>query len=228
MNSSNSLKITNLVLYTYWRSSSSWRVRIALNLKNISHELKPTHLVKGEHKTDEFKKMSIIAKIPVLQFDLEKNDEIKRNYLPESMAICEFLEEAYPQTQKLFPDDLVVRAKVRAFCSEIACNIQPIQNMPVLNRIAEIGSDKSEWAKEWIGKGLDIVEKMVGETKGKYIFGDSITLADAFLIPQLYNARRFNVDMSNYTNILEVEKNLNVEEAFIKAHPDNQPDFEKA
>lgn len=231
MNSINSsaTKYTNLVLYSYFRSSSSWRVRIAMNLKNIKYEIKPTHLVKGENKTDDFGKINPIKKIPLLQFEVidENSQKSRTDYIPESMAICEFLEEAFPESEvKLLPQDLLLRAKVRAFCSQIACNIQPIQNLPVLNRVQELGVDKKEWAQEWISKGLDTVEIMLGMTKGKYCFGDTLTLADAFLVPQLFNARRFGVDMKSYVNILEVESNLNSLEAFKAAQPENQIDFE--
>lgn len=217
----NSYNFSNFVLYSYWRSSSSWRVRIALNLKNIPYQVHPVHLLKAEHNTIEFSEKNPIQKIPVLEFTSQDN---QKNYLAESLAICEFLEEI--SDFKLLPQDIVQRAKVRAFCSEIACNIQPIQNLPVLNRIQEIGSNKMDWAKEWITKGFESVEKLLSSSKGKYSFGDELSLADAFLIPQIYNARRFGVEMVKFPNIVEIEKNLSTLEAFIQAHPDNQPDFE--
>ena len=214
----------NIKLYSYWRSSCSWRVRIVLNIKNIQYKITPVHLVKngGEQFNQEFTKINPIQRVPVLE--LEHNSQII--HLVESTAICEFLEEIYPETP-LLPSDPVSRAVVRSICSEIASNIQPIQNLSVLNKVETLGANKSEWAVYWMTKGLDALEIIISKTKGKYCFGDNITLADAFLIPQLYNARRFKVDVSKYISILEVEKNLNEIEAFKLAHADNQPDTEK-
>jgi maleylacetoacetate isomerase len=212
---------TNFVLYSYWRSSSSWRVRTVLNLKKIKYEIKPIHLLKAENKSEEFKKINPIEKIPVLEFSYLD----KTLHIAESLAICEFLEEIAPEV-KLLPTDIVERAKVRSMCCEIACNIQPLQNLPVINRVQELGYNKVDWAKEWIGKGLEVVEKLLANTCGKYSFGDNVTLIDAFLMPQVYNARRFGVDLSQFPNITEVDKNLSSLDEFVASHPDNQPDFE--
>jgi maleylacetoacetate isomerase len=214
-------KFTNFVLYSYWRSSSSWRVRTVLNLKKIKYEIKPIHLLKAENKSEEFKKINPIEKIPVLEFT-HLNQTI---HIAESLAICEFLEEIAPEV-RLLPNDILQRAKVRSMCCEIACNIQPLQNLPVVNRVQELGYNKVEWAKEWIGKGLEVVEKLISNTRGKYSFGDDITLIDAFLVPQVYNARRFGLDLSPFPNISEVDKNLSSLDEFIASHPDNQPDSE--
>jgi maleylacetoacetate isomerase len=223
MNSNIEKKYFNFVLYSYWRSSCSWRVRIVMNMKNINYEIKPVHLVKGEQKSEEFEKLNPTKRVPLLQFHLGEKENVIS--IPESSAICEFLEETFPEIP-LLPSDPIARAKVRAICCEIACNIQPIQNLSVINRIQEIGGNKMDWAKEWISKGLDEVEKLLIQTRGKYSYGDEVTMADAFLIPQLYNARRFAVEMNNYSNILEIEKNLSSIEAFKLAAPESQPDFE--
>jgi maleylacetoacetate isomerase len=191
-------------------------------MKGLKYDINPVHLVKAENKSNEFEKINPFKKIPLLQFNSEIGELI---YMPESMAICEFLEEAFPDV-KLLPTDLIGKSKVRAICTEISCNIQPLQNLPVLNKIQEIGYDKLIWAKDWIEKGLSDVEKMITSTRGKFCYGDNVTLADAFLIPQLYNARRFGVNLNNFTNIIEIENNLNNLEAFINAKPENQIDFE--
>jgi maleylpyruvate isomerase len=211
-------------LYSYWRSSCSWRVRIVLNMKNIHYTITPIHLVKdgGEQLKDQFIYINPVQRVPVLEFERDG----KMIHLIESSAICEYLEEQYPEPA-LLPKDCLEKAVVRSLCSEIGSNIQPIQNLAVINRVATIGGNKVEWANYWIAKGLDALEIMLSKTRGKYCVGDSITLADAFLIPQLYNARRFNVDMSKYPIITEIEKNLVDIEAFKNAHPDNQPDAEK-
>jgi maleylpyruvate isomerase len=214
-------KCKNLNLYSYWRSSCSWRVRIVLNHKGIDYEYTPVHLIKegGQQFKENFTKLNPMQRVPVLEFDYEG----KKVHLAESMAICEFLEEEYPE-KHLLPKDHFLRGKVRAICSEIASGIQPLQNLSVLNRIETLGLNKTEWAKEHITKGLNAVEILVSETKGKYCVGDEISFADAFLKPQLYNARRFDIDLTVYPNLIEVEQNLNSLEAFIEAHPDKQPD----
>lgn len=213
-------KLSKLVLYSYWRSSSSWRIRIILNLKKIQYEIKPVNLLKGEHKTEEFLAINPLHKIPAL---IVTDNNNKSFNLAESTAIAEFIEETYPEP-RLLPQDIFEKAKVRTVCSEVACNIQPIQNLPVLNMINELGQDKAAWAKTWITRGLQDLEKLLLTTRGKYCVGDNVTLADAFLIPQLYNARRFNVDFNEFPNIAEIEKNLVELEAFKQAHADNQPD----
>jgi maleylacetoacetate isomerase len=218
------LKYKNFNLYSYWRSSCSWRVRIALNHKGIEYKTTAIHLVKegGQQLKDDFAKLNPMQRVPALEFEADGKHQV----LVESMAICEFLEEVFPE-KSLLPKDSVLRGKARAICSEIASGIQPLQNLSVLNHVEKLGFNKSEWAKEYITKGLTALEKLVEETKGKYCVGDEVTLADAFLVPQLYNARRFNVDVAAFPNIQEIEKNLSEVEAFISAHPDKQPDAEK-
>ena len=219
------LSIENIVLYSYWRSSCTWRIRIAMNIKGIKYEIKTVHLVKNEQSSDEFLAKNPIGRVPLLEFTLRDGDNVTNHSIAESTAILEFLEEVFPDTS-LYPSNLVDKAKVRMICSEVASNIQPIQNLTVLNKLEELGCNKLEWAKYWIEKGLSALELIISETKGKYSFGDNITLADAFLIPQLYNARRFNINIDDYPNIANIEKNVQEIEAFINASPDKQPDFQ--
>jgi maleylacetoacetate isomerase len=214
---------SNLVLYSYWRSSCSWRIRIVLNLKKINYEIYPINLLKSEQKNEKFAELNPFKKVPAFSFEVEEQGQTKKILLQESSAICEFLEENFSEINVL-PKDTIDRAQVRAVCSHIACNIQPIQNLPVLNRIEELGFNKAEWAKEWITKGLKDLDNMVTSCRGKYCFGDKITLADAFLVPQLYNARRFNIEMGQFPNLVEIEANLKEIEAFRLASPENQPD----
>jgi maleylacetoacetate isomerase len=209
-------------LYSYWRSSCSWRVRTVLNQKGIDYKITPIHLVKNEQFSDDFTKLNPIQRVPVLEFEYNG----KKVQLVESTAICEFLEDAFPD-KPILPKDHLLKGKVRAICSEIASNIQPLQNLCVLNHLEKLGQNKMEWGKEYIAKGLSAVDVLVNETKGKYCVGDEVSLADAFLVPQLYNARRFNVDLSVYPSLLEIEKNLGELDAFINAHPDKQPDANK-
>jgi maleylacetoacetate isomerase len=214
---------SNFILYSYWRSSCSWRVRIVLNLKNIKYEIKSINLLKGVQRSDDYGDINSFKKVPALEFDKNENGSISKVVLQESSAICEFLEENYPENN-LLPKDSIDKAHVRALYSHIACNIQPLQNLPVLNKIEELGYNKIEWAKEWITSGLRNLEKFVKCFRGKYCYGDEITLADAFLVPQLYNARRFNINMDEFPNLVEIEANLKEVEAFRMAAPENQPD----
>lgn len=217
----------NFTLYSYWRSSCSWRVRITLNMKNVKYTYKPVHLVKngGEHLSEEFTKLNPAQRVPLLTFE---NFETKQVHsIAESAAICEFLEEQYP-LPSLLSKDPFQRAKIRQIYNEIQCNIQPIQNLCVLQKVeADFKADKNEWANYWIKTGLTEVESLVQSSRGKYCVGDSVSFADIFLIPQLYNARRFKVDLSELKNLLEIEKNVSEIEEFKAALPDNQPDAEK-
>ena len=217
-------KYSNIILYSYWRSSCSYRVRIALNLKNIKYDIKPINLLKSEQTSDEYIEKNPLRRIPCLELELKNiNGKTERVFIKESISICEFLEEIYPETN-LLPHDPIAKAQVRSIMSHIASNIHPIQNLMVMKRIEEIGYSKLEWAKEWITKGLEDLEKILIETKGKYCFNDTITLADAFLIPQLYNARRFDVDLEKFPIISEIEANLKDVDAFRLAAPENQLD----
>jgi maleylpyruvate isomerase len=217
-------KCKNLNLYSYWRSSCSWRVRIVLNHKGIDYKITPIHLIKegGQQTKDYFAKINPMQKVPALELDFHD----KKVHIVESTAICEFLEDEFPE-KSIYPKDNLLKAKTRAICSEIASGIQPLQNLSTLNHLEKLGVNKADWAKEYISKGLTAVEKLVNETRGKFCVGDEVSLADAFLIPQLYNARRFNVDLSVYPSILEIEKNASELDAFVNAHPDKQPDVEK-
>lgn len=212
-------------LYSYWRSSCSYRVRIALNLKGIEYQIHPIHLLKegGQQYSDEYKKLNPSCKVPTLEVFDENGNSV---YISESTAICEYLEEVYSDVP-LLPKQPIERAKVRAVYNAISSNIQPIQNLPVLNKISEIGGNKMEWGKYWIDRGLESVEQLVTQYRGKYCVGDQITLADAYLVPQLYNARRFNVDLTKFPNLIEIEERLLSEWAFDNAKPENQLDAEK-
>jgi maleylacetoacetate isomerase len=214
-------KAKNLSLYSFWRSSCSWRVRLVLHYKDIPFEYKPMHLIRqgNQELKDDFKKLNPMERIPVLLF--EKNSQ--NNILVESTAICEFLEEEFPE-KSLLPKDPVLRAKARAICSEIACGIQPFQNLTLLLSLEKQGVVKEDWAREYIIKGLIAVDKMVAEVRGKYCIGDEVTMADIFLVPQLYNARRYNADLTLFPNLIEIETNLGELNAFKNAHPDKQPD----
>eukprot|EP00128_Syssomonas_multiformis_P009759 Colp12_sorted_trinity150504_noHs@10861 len=202
------------VLYSYWRSSCSWRVRIALHWKEIDYEYVAVHLVKdgGEQLKPEFKKLNPYAELPVLV--------VNGHTLSQSVAIMEYLEETNPNNP-LLPRDPLERVKVRTIVEAICGEIQPLQNLRVLNKI---GEKKMEWAKEWIERGFVALEQNLYKTAGKYCVGDEVTIADACLVPQVYNALRFGVDMTQFPIITRIEAALSTLPAFQKAHPDSQPD----
>ncbi|XP_067941550.1 maleylacetoacetate isomerase-like [Watersipora subatra] len=206
------------VLYSYFRSSASWRVRIALALKGIDYDYSAVHLVKdgGEQHKDEYRAMNPMGHVPTLIID--------GHTLTDSMAIMEYLEETREEGPKLLPADPVTRAKVRALSHVIVSSTQPLQNLGVIQYAASLNLDKVAWALHWITKGLTGFEKMVAPTAGKYCFGDELTLADLCLIPQLYNARRFGLDMSEFPHIARIVENCRQLEAFKKADAYAQPD----
>lgn len=207
--------MSKAILYSYWRSSCSWRVRIALNLKEIPYDIKPVSLVKsgGEQHSNDFREVNPMEQVPALHID--------NHTLIESLNIMHYLEETRPH-RPLLPADFIKRARTREICEVITSGIQPLQNLIVLMYVGE--ERKMEWARHWINRGFTAVEKLLSSCAGKYCVGDEITLADCCLVPQIFNARRFNVDLRPFPTILRVDRNLENHPAFLAAHPNNQPD----
>ena len=212
-------------LYTFFRSSASYRVRIALNLKGLSYEQAPIHLRKGggEQFGAAYKALNPQALVPTL----EDNGKV----LTQSLAIIEYLEEKHPKPA-LLPGDPADKAIVRGMALIIACEVHPIQNLRVLNYVKSSYNQTDEqvnrWAQHWIDLGLSALEQsIVAQSKGgKFCFGDTPTLADICLVPQLGNARRYGCDLSQYPTILSIEKNCMALPAFANAAPEKQPDAE--
>ncbi|KAI1295346.1 Maleylacetoacetate isomerase [Halotydeus destructor] len=219
--------MAKLTLYSYFRSSCSWRVRIALNLKNIEHELSFVNIApteKGRQQfRPEFQALNPLSQIPVLLVD----NGGQQDFLIQSIPIIEYLEEEFPDSFKLLPENALDRAKVRALAECIASGIQPLQNSSVLVKVEKLGLDKQQWANDYITQGLIALEKLLSNLAGKYCFGDTVTLADVCLVPQVYNANRFGVDMTQFPIINRVHDELNKIDAFVRAKPENQPDFPK-
>ncbi|HEY3303641.1 MAG TPA: maleylacetoacetate isomerase [Candidatus Binatia bacterium] len=212
-------------LYTFFRSSASYRVRIALNLKGLEYEQAPIHLRRGggEQFSSGYKAKNPQALVPTLE------DRGRR--LTQSLAIIEYLEERYP-APPLLPKDPADRALVRAMALAVACEIHPIQNLRVLSYLrSELKQPEAEanrWAQHWIGLGFSALEQMVlaASKRGKFCFGDAPTLADLCLVPQVANARRFGCDFSGYPTLVRIDAHCVTLPAFVKAAPENQPDAE--
>jgi maleylpyruvate isomerase len=208
-------------LHGYFRSSASYRVRIALNLKGLRAEHLPHHLRKGEQCAPAYLALNPQGFVPTLESDAG-------NILTQSLAIIEWLEETYP-TPPLLPKDPLCRAKVRAFSMALACDTHPVQNLKVLARLRELGLPEEQvtgWAGWANREGLAACEKLIAGEPGPFCFGDAPTMADLCLVPQLANARRFGVDVSAFPRLLQAEAAAKAKKAFADAAPDKQPDAE--
>jgi maleylpyruvate isomerase len=212
-------------LYTFFRSSASYRVRIALNLKSLDYQQVPIHLRRGggEQLSPAYRTINPQALVPALE-------DGGRSFT-QSLAIIEYLDERYPEPP-LLPSDAADRAIARSMALLIACEVHPIQNLRVLNHLKsdhkQSDDDTTRWARHWIDLGLSALEQMVisASKQGKFCFADKPTLADICLVPQLANARRFGVDLSRYPRLLKVEANCMSLPAFADAAPEKQPDAE--
>lgn len=211
--------MTDIVLHGYFRSTASYRVRIALNIKGVEYRQRSHHLRKGEQHAPEYRSVNPQGLVPALEID--------GAVLTQSLAICDYLEERFPQPA-LLPADPIGRAKVRAFAQIIACDIHPIQNLKILDRLRAAGLDDvavNRWAATVIEEGFEACDALIAGQQGPYCFGDQVTLADIYLVPQLVNARRFGVDL-RWPRLLEIEQACLALPAFSAATPERQPDAE--
>jgi len=210
-------------LYTYFRSSASFRVRIALHLKGLTYEPVFVHLAKGEHRQPQYTKVNAQALVPTLELD-------DGTRLTQSLAIMEWLEERH-STPALLPRDALGRSRVRAISDLIACEIHPLNNLRVLQHLKRaLGQSQDQidtWYRHWIADGLQKLEaELAAPGTGKFCHGDSPTLADCCLVPQIFNAKRYESDLAPYPKTVRVFDNCMKLEAFDRAQPSKQPDAE--
>ena len=205
------------ILYDYFRSSAAYRVRIALHLKGVDYESRQIDLREEQQKSEDYRALNPQGLVPMLEIDGHR--------LTQSLAIINYLDLRYPN-QPLIPASAADRAHVVAMALTIACDIHPLNNLRVLRYLKnDLGHSQDEvdvWYAHWIKEGLPALEALAARRAGKYLFGDGPTAADVCLVPQLYNARRFDVPLDDYPTLLRADENANKLEAFAAAHPDRQ------
>lgn len=212
-----------LVLYGYWRSSSAYRVRIALALKGLAFESRAVNLLRdgGEQHEAEYRRLNPLGLVPALLHG--------ERVIVQSLAICEYLEEVFPRPA-LLPAEPAARARVRWLAQSIACEMQPLNNLSVLlylkSSLAVDDEAVNAWYRHWIARGFSALESWLssGDETGDYCHGNSPTLADCLLVPQVYNAERFDCDLGPYPEVRRVAANCSARDEFIVAAPENQPD----
>jgi maleylacetoacetate isomerase len=209
--------MTRPILYDYWRSSAAYRVRIALHLKGVDYESRQVDLREDEQKSNNYRALNPQGLVPTLEID--------GNRLTQSLAIINYLDLRYAN-QPLLPASAAERAHVVAMALAVACDIHPLNNLRVLKYLKnELGHSQDEidrWYTHWISEGLPALEALAKPRAGKFLFGDAPTGADVCLVPQLYNARRYNVPLDDYPTLLRADENANKINAFVAAHPDRQ------
>jgi maleylacetoacetate isomerase/maleylpyruvate isomerase len=208
-------------LYNYFRSSASYRVRIALAVKGIAYDYKAVHLTKNEQFNESYAAVSASRLVPLLR----DGDQV----LTQSLAIIEYLDETHP-IPPLLPRDAPARARVRAIAYDVACEIHPLNNLRVLRylvrdlRVAE--DDKNRWYRHWVETGLETVERQLAAMPGTYCHGETPTLADCVLVPQIFNARRLDCRLDHVPNVMRVFDACMKLDAFVQTQPDRCPDAE--
>ncbi|MEO0336731.1 MAG: maleylacetoacetate isomerase, partial [Pseudomonadota bacterium] len=216
---------SELILYSYYRSSASYRARIALNLKGVPYRIKPVHLLNdgGEQRKPDYRSLNPMEQVPALVH----GDQV----LGQSMAIISYVDDNFDGRQ-LFPKTALERANCLQICETVNSGIQPLQNLSVLQYLeSEFGftaEQKTIWIRKWVLKGYAALEKTLEKTSGEFCLGNSLTAADAFLVPQVFSGRRFGADSTDFPYIQRIYNTCIEHEAFVKAAPENQPDAPKS
>ena len=212
--------MSDMILHSYWRSSASYRVRIALGIKGLSYEQVTHDLRAGQQHDAAYLAIAPHGLVPALEHEGQ--------VLIESPAILEWIDAKWPEPP-LLPDAPDAAARVRTIAALIGCDIHPLNNLRVLTRLRDQFDASNPQVKDWIGHwiedGFGALERLIARDGGTYAFGDVPTLADCYLVPQVYNAERYNIDLGAYPRVLAAAENARALPAFAAAHPDQQPDF---
>lgn len=206
--------MTRPVLYDYWRSSASYRVRIALALKGVDYDRVPINLLENGQQTADYRARNPQGFVPMLEMDGQR--------LTQSLAIADWLDAAIPQP-RLLPADPADRAHVLALALTIAADIHPVNNLRILKYLTKLGIEqgaRDDWYRHWVAEGFAALEEMAALRAGRFLFGDMPTLADVCLVPQMYNARRFELDLAPYPTLVRADAAATALDAFAAAHPD--------
>ncbi len=211
----------DVALYSYWRSSCSWRVRMGLALKQIPYRYVTVNLLKKEHQSDEYVQRNGLGQVPTLEW----TDENGQHRLTQSMAILRWL-DTQPGV-RLVPEEPLLAARAWQLAEVVNAGIQPLQNLKVLLSIAELGGDRKAWGQTVIRDGLSAMEAIAATGAGRFLIGDTPSIADICLVPQLYNARRFELTLDTFPTLLRAEASCADTPELKAAHPDHQPDAVK-
>lgn len=206
--------MTTPVLYDYWRSSASYRVRIALNLKGVEYDRVPVNLLENEQQAEDYRARNPQGFVPMLEMDGQR--------LTQSLAIMDYLDAAIPEP-RFVPADPADRAHVLALALTIAADIHPVNNLRILKYLTRLGvaqEARDDWYRHWIAQGFDALEALAGPRAGRFLFGDAATMADVCLVPQMYNARRFEMDLAAWPTLVRADAEACALAAFAAAHPD--------
>lgn len=203
-------------LYSFWRSSASYRVRIALNLKGVEYQSRPVNLLEDAQKSEDYRALNPQGFVPMIEIDGLK--------LTQSIAIITYLDQRFP-VPPLLSQNIAEQAHVRALALTVACDIHPLNNLRVLKYLSSLGIEQEQrdgWYRHWVAEGLTALEALAAPRAGTFLFGEAPTLADVCLVPQLYNARRYDVSLHAYPTLVRADENATKLEAFAAAHPDRQ------